>query len=99
MKQGYSLSPFVMLQSAFYHANKALTNIFYRTLFIAAFIFLMGMVPVKSFAQVTITKPSLTVYACGGTFPTGYSLLGNIVITEVVGSNGDFANGGPVTLI
>ena len=45
----------------------------------ATFIFLMAM-PVRSMATVTVTAPSLTVYACGGTFPTDYSTLGNIVL-------------------
>ena len=66
-------------------------------LFAAACIFLMAMVPGSSLANVTVTAPSLTVYACGGTFPTAYRTLGNIVITE--GANGDFAGGSNLTLI
>jgi hypothetical protein len=55
-----------------------------------ALIFLTGLAPMTSFGNVSLTAPSLTVYACGESFPTGYSILGNIVITE--GSNGDFAS-------
>jgi ligand-binding SRPBCC domain-containing protein len=60
------------------------------TLVLSCFVFIFGMLPQKSFANVTLTAPSLTVYACGGAFPTAYSALNNIVITE--GNNGDFAN-------
>jgi len=59
-----------------------------------SFIFLLTMLPQKTFANVTITAPSLTVYACGGTFPTSYYTLGSIVITE--GSQNDFPNTGAV---
>lgn len=65
---------------------------------ISAFVFSMAMVPGKSFANVTVTPASpVTVYACGGTFPTSYTTLSNIVIAE--GSNGDFAVGANKTLI
>jgi len=67
------------------------TNLFTAS----AFIFLLAMAPGKSFGNVSVTTlPSLTVYACGGSFPTGYYSLGNIVITE--GNNGDFPNTGAV---
>jgi hypothetical protein len=45
--------------------------------------------PIITFAQVTITAPTLTVSTCG-TFPTNYFSLGNIVITER--STGDFSS-------
>src|SRR5215831_14836554 len=47
-------------------------------------------------ANVIITKPSLSLYACGGSYPTSYGTLGDIVITE--GANNDF-NTGSGTLI
>ena len=50
-------------------------------LFTTAFIFLVGMMPGRSWANVTITAPSLTVYACGGTFPTNPNTLGNNYIS------------------
>ena len=50
----------------------------------------------KASAAVTITKPNLSITTCSG-FPTSYSALGNIVITE--GANADFTAGTNVTLI
>jgi phosphodiesterase/alkaline phosphatase D-like protein len=47
-------------------------------------------------AQVTITKPSLSLSTCTG-FPTSYSTLSNIVITETGSSN--FSTGTNVTLV
>ena len=47
-------------------------------------------------AQVSITKPSLSFSTCTG-FPTSYSTLGNIVITETGTSN--FSTGSNITLI
>jgi hypothetical protein len=71
----------------------------FASLQILLILFCFGaFVPQKSFANVTVTPPpSLTVYACGGAFPTAYSSLGSIVITE--GVNTDFAVGSNVTLI
>ena len=51
------------------------------TWFIAS-VLLLAMAPGQSSANVTITVPTLTVYACGGTFPTSSYTLGNIVITD-----------------
>src|SRR5690242_13711658 len=56
----------------------------------AACIFFGVMASSKDFAAgVTVTAPSLTVYACGGSFATAYTTLGDIVIKETV--NSDFA--------
>ncbi|HEY6975515.1 MAG TPA: PKD-like domain-containing protein, partial [Chitinophagaceae bacterium] len=79
--------------------NKIKTNVSKKkslTRVVWAFVFLIFALPETSFANVVITAPSLTLTACGS-FPTSYSALGNIVITE--GSNGDFATGNNKTLI
>ncbi len=47
-------------------------------------------------ATVTITKPSLTISTCS--FPSSYSTLGNIVITEGSGSDFSAAVGGTIVL-
>jgi len=47
-------------------------------------------------AQVSITKPSLSITTCTG-FPTTYSTLGNIVLAET--SNSNFSTGFNITLI
>ena len=66
-----------------------LTNPFYWVL-IAFFILN------NSDAQVTITRPNLSIVACSG-FPSGYYSLGNIVITE--NAKGDFTAGTNITII
>lgn len=58
------------------------TNLFYWVLI--AF-FILG----NANAQVTITKPNLSIVACS-VFPSGYYPLGNIVITE--NQNSDFSS-------
>jgi hypothetical protein len=66
------------------------TNLFYW--FLIAF-FILG----NTNAQVTITKPNLSIIACS-VFPSGYYPLGNIVITE--NQNNNFSNNAsPLTLV
>ncbi|MGL2967294.1 fibronectin type III domain-containing protein [Flavobacterium sp. XGLA_31] len=55
--------------------------------------FLLGS---KANAQVSITKPNLTVTACSG-FPTAYNALGDIVIDET--SNSNISTGTNKTLV
>lgn len=57
------------------------------------FVFLMGN---KAIAQVTITKPNLSIPVCSG-FPSSYYPLEDIEITETATSN--FSSGSNITLI
>jgi hypothetical protein len=66
-------------------------------LLIGLLTFFSMIMPAKTFATVTITKPTLTIGTCSGIFPTAYQTLGNIVITEV--NNADFAIGTNVTIV
>lgn len=58
------------------------------------FLILFSFLFKGTYAAVNITAPSVSVYPCP-TFPTAYTNLGNIVITE--GSNTDFGNGAAQT--
>ena len=63
--------------------------------FIVALLILSLLFINKANAQVTITKPILTISTCS--FPSTYSSLNNIIITE--GPKGDFLSGNGQTII
>ncbi len=62
----------------------------------ALLVFVTFLYSATANSQVSITKPNLTINVCAG-YPSGYSTLGNIVITE--SANNNFTNGTGVTLI
>ncbi|MBL4754311.1 MAG: hypothetical protein JKY52_12055, partial [Flavobacteriales bacterium] len=64
---------------------------------LAVVLFVLSVFGLNALAAVTITAPSLTVYACT-TFPTPYYTLGDIVITENI-KNDIVQGGGSATLI
>src|SRR4030095_6493457 len=105
----FSLRPFlhsdwkskIIFSKAGTHADPRMRDKFFKrkalTTIVSAFIFLLSMTPAKMLANVIVTQPSASIGVCSGVFPTPYTTLGNIVITE--GANGDFSAGTNVTLV
>ncbi|HEY8658122.1 MAG TPA: hypothetical protein VIL78_03750, partial [Hanamia sp.] len=83
----------ILLLNSFISAIYA-SKILRRT--ITAISIVIFMLPVKSYAQVIITSPSLTVTTCGN-FPTAYFTLSDIIIKET--SSGDFSPATNLTLV
>ncbi|MFN3754585.1 GEVED domain-containing protein [Flavobacterium sp.] len=52
------------------------------------FLFLLLTTSYESYSQVVITKPNLSISVCSG-YPSGYKVLGDIVVTEA--ANGNFS--------
>jgi len=75
---------------------KTITLSFKTTYLTLGLLFICFLFVTEINAQVSITKPSLSITTCTG-FPSVYNALGDIVITE--GANGDFSPGTNVTLI
>ncbi|MFN3404044.1 MAG: T9SS type A sorting domain-containing protein [Cytophagaceae bacterium] len=69
-----------------------LRNLSFLVKIFALFLLLFLSFVIRSNAQVDITAPAANVYPCS-TYPTAYTNLGNIVITET--SNTAFGNGSP----
>ena len=75
-----------------YRTNKLISS-FKSLLLVALFIGCNSFI--KLYAQVTVTVPTLTTIT-GCSFPTPYSFLGDIVITE--NANGNISTFGTITL-
>ena len=75
---------------------KKITLFYKKTYLTLGLLFISLLFVTEINAQVSITKPSLSITTCNG-FPSGYNTLPNIVITE--GANSDFSAGTNVTLI
>ena len=75
---------------------KKITLSYKKTYLTLGLLFISFLFVTEINAQVSITKPSLSITTCNG-FPSGYNALENIVITE--GANSDFSAGTNVTLI
>jgi hypothetical protein len=86
--------PFSFIATFLYVVRFIHKSLISKILMLVSVVFLTLNISNNTFANISSTTPSVTVYPCT-TYPTAYASLGNIVITE--GGNTDFGNGAAQT--